>query len=98
MSLKTTNYEFVKPELTDPADITAMNGNWDKIDTMFKGQLDDIGTIKSNHTTLSNTVTNNKTELNNKINTEVGKLQKKITYGTAAPSGGSNGDVYIQLI
>lgn len=33
MSTKTTNYELVKPELTDSADITAMNPNWDKIDT-----------------------------------------------------------------
>lgn len=32
MSTKTTNYEFVKPEKTDPADITATNENWDKID------------------------------------------------------------------
>ena len=32
MSTKTTNFELIKPELTDPADITAFNGNWDKID------------------------------------------------------------------
>ena len=32
MSTTTTNYGLVKPELTDAADITAMNPNWDKID------------------------------------------------------------------
>ena len=32
MSTTTNNYNFVKPELTDPADITALNENWDKID------------------------------------------------------------------
>ena len=36
MSTKTTNFEFVKPELTDSADITMMNGNWDKIDEKLK--------------------------------------------------------------
>lgn len=32
MSTKTTNYELIKPSLTDAADITATNANWDKID------------------------------------------------------------------
>ena len=37
MSLTTTNYGFIKPELTDaPPDITAMNPNWDKLDTNLK--------------------------------------------------------------
>lgn len=33
MSTTTTNYKLHKPALSDPADITAMNFNWDKIDT-----------------------------------------------------------------
>lgn len=33
MSTTTTNYGLVKPALTDTADITAMNGNWDTIDS-----------------------------------------------------------------
>lgn len=32
MSTTTKNYDLIKPELTDVADITAMNQNWDKID------------------------------------------------------------------
>lgn len=36
MSKTTTNYALVKPELTDAADITAMNANWDKIDSELK--------------------------------------------------------------
>lgn len=36
MSKTTTNYGLVKPELTDAADITAMNPNWDKIDSELK--------------------------------------------------------------
>lgn len=32
MSTKTSNFELIKPELTDAANITAMNENWDKID------------------------------------------------------------------
>ena len=37
MSLKTTNFNLVKPELTDVADITAMNPNWDAIDRELTG-------------------------------------------------------------
>lgn len=33
MSTLTPNLNLVKPALTDAADITAMNENWDKIDT-----------------------------------------------------------------
>lgn len=33
MSKTTTNYKLIKPELTDVADITAMNKNWDIIDS-----------------------------------------------------------------
>lgn len=32
MSTVTSNYKFIKPDLTDAADITATNDNWDKID------------------------------------------------------------------
>lgn len=32
MSTKTTNLELIKPELTDAADATAYNENWDKLD------------------------------------------------------------------
>lgn len=36
MSTTTTNYGLVKPALTDAADITAMNQNWDAVDTKLK--------------------------------------------------------------
>lgn len=36
MSTTTTNYKLIKPELTDSADITAMNQNWDTLDTQLK--------------------------------------------------------------
>lgn len=36
MSTTTTNYGLVKPDLTDAADITAMNENWNKIDSELK--------------------------------------------------------------
>lgn len=35
MSTNTSRYNLVKPALTDTADITAMNGNWDTIDGML---------------------------------------------------------------
>lgn len=36
MATTTTNYGMFKPELTDPADITKMNPNWDTIDAELK--------------------------------------------------------------
>lgn len=40
MSTTTSNYDLVKPELGDPADITAMNSNWDTIDNKL-GEIND---------------------------------------------------------
>lgn len=37
MSTQTTNLKLIKPELTDPADITKLNQNWDKIDEELGG-------------------------------------------------------------
>lgn len=39
MSTKTSNYNLVKPALTDSADITVMNANWDTIDLKMKAAL-----------------------------------------------------------
>ncbi len=61
MSTTTEKLGLIKPELSDPANITAMNENWDKLDQL-------IG------------------------------AQSKITFGTTEPSGGADGDVYIQII
>lgn len=49
MSKKTTNYSLVKPELTDSADITATNSNWDTIDAELKQRatLGDDGKVLS---------------------------------------------------
>lgn len=41
MSTITKNLGLIKPELTDPADITALNPNWDKLDE----KLEDITNI-----------------------------------------------------
>jgi hypothetical protein len=38
MSTTTTNYGLIKPELTDAADITAMNENWNIIDAELKNR------------------------------------------------------------
>lgn len=39
--LTTTNYQLVKQELTDRADITQISSNWDKIDTQLKKLSDE---------------------------------------------------------
>ena len=45
MSTTTTNYGLIKPALTDAADITAMNPNWDTIDAKIKKNADDIASL-----------------------------------------------------
>ena len=47
MSTTTTNYNLIKPELTDAADITATNENWDTIDAELKkrASLDTSGKV-----------------------------------------------------
>lgn len=45
MSTTTTNYGLIKPALTDSADITQMNPNWDNVDTKLK----EIETKLTNH-------------------------------------------------
>lgn len=40
MAQRTTNYNLFKPELTDAADITKMNENWDAIDAELKELAD----------------------------------------------------------
>ena len=58
MSTKTTNYALIKPALTDTADITAMNGNWDTIDSELKTRatLGSDGNIPSSQLPIMNYV------------------------------------------
>lgn len=48
MSTTTTNYSLVKPELTDAADITAMNENWDTLDQVIKENKDEAKNYTDN--------------------------------------------------
>ena len=98
MATTTTKYCLIKPQLTDAADVTATNSNWDKIDT-------ELNTLKATKTQLSQRIESVNSSsldqgntLNNKIDTEIAKLQPKITFGFDRPSNGYHGDVYIQLI
>ena len=60
MSTQTATYGFIKPELTDPADITALNGNWDKIEETFNS-------VKQDTTELSNNLQSEVNKLQTKI-------------------------------
>lgn len=47
MATNTTNYNLVKPALSDaPPDITTLNENWDKIDQLLKNHSDKVRPIK----------------------------------------------------
>jgi peptidoglycan hydrolase CwlO-like protein len=54
-----------------------------------------ITSVNTQITSANNKITTLQNNLNT-TNTNVNAKQKKITSGTAAPSGGSNGDIYIQ--
>lgn len=98
MATTTTKYGFIKPQITDAADITATNGNWDKIET----ELTSLNTLADHNGTNIESVNSNllgiTNNLNTKIDNEVEKLQPKISFGFDRPSGGYHGDVYIQLL
>lgn len=47
MATNTSNYNLVKPALSDaPPDITKLNDNWDKIDQLLKNHSDKVRPIK----------------------------------------------------
>lgn len=98
MATTTTIYGFIKPQLTDAADITATNGNWDSVETELDKLDTTIDEQGSTITEMNDTFLEQGNTLNNKIDTEVAKLQTKITFGFDEPSGGYHGDVYIQLL
>jgi hypothetical protein len=45
MSTNTSNFNLIKPELTDPADITSINPNWDIIDESLQARLPLDGSV-----------------------------------------------------
>jgi hypothetical protein len=47
MSTTTTNYKLIKPELTDPADITELNPNWDVLDNQLKALQESMSGFNS---------------------------------------------------
>lgn len=60
----------------------------EEIDSQMQTVNQSIDTANSNISTLQTAL--------NTANTNINAKQKTITSGTAAPSGGSNGDIYIQ--
>ncbi len=70
MSTTTTNYNLIKPELTDVADITAMNDNWDKLDQVIKendvrGQINAHNTDGSAHNDIRTQLSDHINDKNN---------------------------------
>ena len=80
MSTKTTNYNLIKPEYTDTPDITAMNVNWDTIDTKLKE-------ASESRTTLENHITN-KSNPHEVTAEQIGAVTKEYV-DEAVASGGS---------
>lgn len=90
MSTTTTNLGLVKPELTDAADITAMNENWDKIDEKLHDTLPKSGGALSGSLTVIDNFNVNKTYENIEYKTYV----KPINYSIAGNGDYSTGIIH----
>ena len=86
MSTNTTNYNLVKPEYSDDADIADINGNMDIIDAQMKTNADGITTNASNITTLNSSVST----INSNITSLSGSKQDKLNKGTVAQNTNLN--------
>jgi hypothetical protein len=99
----TTNYNLKKPSYTDPADIEDINANMDVLDAELQARESDTNTHATN-TSNPHGVNKSQVGLGNVDNvkqapythTQDSDIHRKITSGTAEPSGGSNGDIYLQ--
>lgn len=84
MSTTTSKYGLIKPELTDAADITAFNSNWDKIDAELKGmdsEIDSLSrTLDSEIDDINRQISNLNTDMDNDVNSRV--VTAKSTNGT----------------
>lgn len=59
MSTTTPNLGLIKPELSDPANITALNANWDKIDEEIKKASESGSSVTIYTTTIGTSWTEN---------------------------------------
>lgn len=66
--LETTNLKLKKQELTDPADITQINPNWDAIDSELVKKFDKAGGEITGDVTVTGSITATDTITANKIN------------------------------
>lgn len=97
--------------LADAPALTAseLKAKFDEAGTGIKGYINNTlisdvnSTITSTANTINATITSNNTTYNTRFTTIEGNVtslqngkQKVITSGTTAPSGGSDGDIYIQ--
>ena len=111
MSTTTTNYNLVKPEYSDDADIADINGNMDAIDTQMKANADAIASNTSSLSTLSTTVSGHttsisslstnkmdKTNLSPRGSHTVASYSEFITYINGIISGMSDGETRIECI
>ena len=81
MSTTTTNYNLVKPDYTDIADIAVINGNSDIIDSVLK-TLADSDAAKQPATDNSLTTTSkNSPGAINELDEDVNALQRSLTTG-----------------
>lgn len=58
MSTTTTKFGLIKPELTDTADITALNTNWDKIDEALGNSNEPVTATSNDGLTYTATISN----------------------------------------
>lgn len=100
MAEQTSNYNLIKPSENDVADINIINSNFDTIDAKIKENNDNISNttneIKTTITEIANEVSNNTNAIDIKENILNTDQKRKITFSTADPTYGSNGDIWIK--
>lgn len=88
-------FNFTAIDLTAAADIRQVMSNFDKIEELgITGA--EVDTKIETAKTAVNTATDTKLKSYAKSNSLGSLASKKYSYGTAAPSGGADGDLYDQ--
>lgn len=98
---KTSNYGLNKPDGTDTVDISLLNQNMDTIDVKLKSNADNAealeGKVSSHLADNTKHITSvERTTWSAKQDSLEVENRRKITFGTANPTGGADGDIYLQ--
>ncbi|WP_342510604.1 hypothetical protein MKY34_11350 [Sporosarcina sp. FSL K6-1522] len=91
---ETTNLKLKKPDLTDYVNVDDLNENADLIDAAITENKESLATHTADDT--KHLQTGERESWNGKQSALPAENRRKITFGTAEPTGGTDGDIYFQ--